>query len=232
MTTAKVLDPVEEQVKEKKPASVKRYAVTLTTITEMLGSIPADPEVYKRFIAEKAKENKSYTAEEIAVRTEAELASLNREREEQGWSTFHKDENGIFQLDYVIRGHMKEACASVTGKSEVPVFKSKIDRWAFIFPQVIYWQREGNPVLKEDSVRERPIRVMTPQGPRTSLKRSDSLRVGVSISFEVHVLPLGQRELNETRLREWFAYGKYQGFGEWRNASYGRFEVTKFEPIE
>jgi hypothetical protein len=77
---------------------------------------------------------------------------------------------------------------------------------------------------------ERPIRVMTMQGPRVSLKRSDLVNPPVRLSFTVTVLPLARREITEDVLRQWFDYGQFAGISEWKNGSYGRFDF-KLEKV-
>lgn len=197
------------------------FDVSIQFTETLLGSSPANPEIYAEFIQTKARE----AGVEGNLADEVETLSVDK-REVAGWSVFHSDENGLFFFDYKIRGFLKEAASSVTGK-EIVAYRSKIDKWVFVGPRKIYLKdSDGEFIKKEAGVLERPLRAMTAQGPRVSLKRSDFLGAGTKCEFEVTVLPLGVPEFTEQRLRDWFAYGKFQGFGEWRNASYGRFDST------
>jgi hypothetical protein len=197
---------------------IAKYSVKIKVIDELLASAPANQDVYKKYIESRAKEEKP-----------DEVATLPAEEQEKvGWSVFHQDYSGLFIFDYMIRGFLKEAASSVSGKA-ITAYKSKIDRFCFVMPRRIYMLRIGGEILKPysrtqqtEEYCERPIRAMTAQGPRVSLKRSNLVR-NVEFVFEVWVLPLGQREITEKVLRSWLEYGQYQGLGEWRSGSYGRF---------
>jgi hypothetical protein len=212
-----------------------KYHLKVTFTEPMLASSPADPEVYKQFIeARKRKEQDEArtvaaqaggVAVEDAIATD-EVGTLDAgAREQTGWSVFHKDDTGIFIFDYKVRGFMKEACSAVTGKTELSAYKSKIDKWLFVLPRRIYLRTPDNQLINEPhGTLERPLRAMTMQGPRVSVKRSDYLNPGTWFECELVVLPNGEKELKEQHIRNWFSYGVWQGFGEWRNGSYGRFE--------
>lgn len=225
-----------------------RYGISICLTEPLLASSPADPEVYKRFIEERKGKDQKAAGEEVET--------LPAEQKEvSGWSVFHRDEKGLFLFDYKLRGFMKAAAEAVTGKTGLSAYKSKIDKWVFVFPRRIYLMsgdglalnspsgvketslcagaggrcgtEVGSTILQSPAgVLERPIRAMTMQGPRTSVKRSDYVEAGTKLSAELKVLPLGRREITESRLREWFDYGELQGFGEWRTGSYGRFTYT------
>lgn len=203
----------------------------------LLASSAASPDVYKQYIAERKRQEIAHqrtraiaaatTAEEIEAATADELETLSsKERELSGWSVFHRDESGLFVFDYHARGHLKEAARAITGKG-ISAIGSKIDRWLFVRPRRIYLHRDGQTLGKPDGVMERPIRAMTMQGPRTSLKRSDFVAAGTEAEFSLLVLPLGEKELTPERIRAWLDYGQYMGWGEWRTGSHGRFEIVK-----
>ena len=133
-------------------------------------------------------------------------------------------------FDYKVRGFLKEAAAAVTGRTGLTAYKSKIDRWLFVLPRRIYMTNGVGQIIAEpQGALERPIRAMTMQGPRVSVKRSDLVREGARMSFRLVVLPLGERELTRERIGSWFDYGQWTGMGEWRTGSYGRFKVVSFE---
>ena len=209
-----------------------KYKLRLHVAEEMLASSPADPEVYKEYIASKKKDDASLveaserTADEVAT-----LATSDEKMEERGWSVFHKDEKGLFLYEYVFKGFLKAAAEAITGTKGLSAYKHKISKWLFISPRKVYLTREnGDFVVKPDGVLERPVRAMTMQGPRVSLKRSDLVR-DIYLDFEVQVLPLGESELTEKAIRSWFDYGALAGLCDWRGGGYGRFtyELTKVE---
>jgi len=200
----------------------KKYGVELEFTEDLLASSPCDPNVYKEFIAAKARE---------AADGNEEIETLDvKQREENGWSVFHADEGGLFLFDYHIKGFLKEACASVIGNKAqggIGTYKGKIDRLLFISPRRIYiTDAAGLPVTKPDGILERPIRMLTAQGPRVALKRSDLVSPGRRLKFTLTILPLAQSEFTEKRIAACFDYGEFLGMGEWRSGSNGRFHAT------
>lgn len=76
---------------------------------------------------------------------------------------------------------------------------------------------------------ERPIHVMTPQGPRTSISAGEYVE-GAEITFVVKVLEDGvaQNTLTRERLVEALTFaGEFTGFGADRSQGYGRFAVEE-----
>lgn len=198
----------------------KDYKIEL--LTEMLGTVPMDPEVYKTFIESKKP-----------ATTEVEDEYLTVDKiEEKGWTGFRKDENGLFIYDYLIRGFLKAAGeVMVQGGVEVQkekkgimvserlkAVKSKIDKYVFVFPRRIYLGVEV-----PDGFIERPLRAMTMQGPRVTVARSDYVKAGRILDFEIVLLP--QREITWKMIDLFLTYGEFCGLGQFRNGSYGRFKV-------
>jgi hypothetical protein len=202
------------------------YKVKVNLTEPMLASSPCDPEVYRTFIMSKNRDKAKEMGDEVETLSGDQL-------EAAGWSVFHGDENGLFLFDYKIRGFLKEAAISVTPKKvkgetneagAIMAVKSKIDRFVFVAPRRIYLSNGDGVIKKAHGTLERPLRAMTMQGPRITLKRSDYVDAGTHFEARIIVLPLGQVEIKESHLRAWLDYGRFQGFGEWRNGSYGRFD--------
>jgi hypothetical protein len=70
-------------------------------------------------------------------------------------------------------------------------------------------------------VLERPLRAQTAQGERVALARSDTAPAGTTMSFDIMVLG---KDVSKKILDEWLTYGQFRGLGQWRSASWGRFE--------
>lgn len=71
---------------------------------------------------------------------------------------------------------------------------------------------------------QRPLRGMTPQGPRVTLAKSEVVPAGAKLKFVLNVLegsPLKEKHLNEI-----FSYGVFTGLGQWRNSGCGMFNYT------
>lgn len=190
----------------------KCYQVCLTFTEPLLGTVPQNKELYQDFIASKAP---------MAVSDE--VATVNvAEEVEKGTTGFHRVDGDPIIYDYVILGFLKDACGMlrrVEGSlsSKVTAYKKIIDGLVFVAPRRI-------PLLVNGKVDvlERPLRAQTAQGERVALARSEMVPTGSILEFEVQVLD----GVSEALLREWFAYGKLRGIGQWRNASYGRFHYA------
>jgi hypothetical protein len=200
---------------------MEKRSFQIELVTEMLGTVAMDPEVYKTYIESKKPESNNSEEEYLTV----------EKIEEKGWTGFHKDEKGLFIYDYMVRGFLKAAGEVLSGTIKVEkekkgivtteklkAVKSKIDKYVFVFPRRIYLGQD-----KPDGVIERPLRAMTMQGPRVSLSRSDYVRAGIKLSFEIHLFP--QKEITWDMINMFLGYGEYCGLGQFRNGSYGRFVV-------
>lgn len=191
--------------------------VKIRFTSEMLGTVPKDPDVYKAYIQDKAAEQYPENKD-----IQDEVNNVDRV-EEKGWTGFHRDENGLFIYDYMIKGFIKAATETLMENGavkKIPAYKKWIDRMVFIFPRKIYFGK-----MEADRVIERPIRVMIAQGPRVSLIRSDAVDAGTEITFTVEILN-NSKGVNKNLVKEALEYGRYVGLGQWRGSGgYGQFEV-------
>ena len=208
---------------------MQNYDLTIETTEKLLASSPANPEVYKQYIASRKRDELP----------QDEINTLPADEQERvGWSVFHSDETGLFLFEYHVKGFLKEAARTVTGKL-VTALVSKIDRFLFVVPRRLYMGNGAGIIQKPHGVEERPIRAMTMQGPRVSLKRSDYVDIGTKLSCRVTVLKDSEfraaknKELEPSDpfdmhdlLSSWLDYGQYMGLGEWRTGGYGRFTYT------
>lgn len=187
--------------------------VTLTE--EMLGSAPANKEIYSEYIA-KNNPNGIDDAEVEAVEA--------ADNSEKGITVFPRDAEGNASLfDYQIKGFFKDACGilrmcddTVSGK--VKAYKKCIDGAIFVYPRMI---RLNFPKGEGIGYCERPLRAETMQGPRVSLAKSETAPAGTTFEFEVEVL---KHDLVKA-VCEWLDYATKRGFGQWRNSGKGRAEV-------
>jgi hypothetical protein len=204
--------------------------VTLKTTTELLGTIPKNPEIYKQYIETKRPDGGS---DDVTI----------EQREDAGWTGFHSDEKGIFLFEYMFKGFLKHWGNVLKDKLDVTALRSKIDDIVFISPRKVYPLREDGLIIREpDGVNERSIRVMTPMGPRVSLIRSDYLAPGAILNIQVEIIDVGDKavkpgapvkpgkvRITPELIRTLFENGKYAGLGQFRNGGYGRFEVVAFD---
>ena len=194
----------------------KTFDVQIELLSDMLGTVPKDKEVFKTFVESKKPstedEDESLTVEQI---------------EEKGWTGFHVDaEKGLFIYNYMIKGFIKNAANVFKDDPEIKVkaFRSKIDDLLFIAPRKIFLG------MKESvNYLERPIRVMTMQGPRVALIRSDICPAGTALGFQIRIFI--QEKFKVEHIRRLFAYGEDLGLGQWRNGGYGQFKTLRFEEV-
>lgn len=191
--------------------------VRIKLISKMLGTVPKNKEIYASYVATKKKD---ITNGEI----EKELETVE-EIEEKGWTGFHQNEKGLFIYSYMIKGHLKAACEvlQATGDiKKIPAYKKWFDLLLFVTPKEISLGKD-----KPDEVLERPLRAMTPQGPRVTLSRSDAIAENTELEFEIELLE-NSKGLTMEMIEKCLDYGKYVGLGQWRGSGgYGQYEVVK-----
>lgn len=211
---------------------MKKMKVKLTFTESLLGTIPADAEIYSRFIGAKSPD---------ALTVEEEVAALGADEiTERGTTVFPRTEDGKpFLYDYQIKGFFKDACsmlARLTGKDpetgkkkkavnesgKMTAYKKVIDGLIFVQPRKIVLEL---PEDKEITICQRPLRAQTAQGERVALSSSEEVPAGTSCELTVLLLD----ENHEKVVREWLDYGSLRGIGQWRNSGKGAFEWEEIE---
>lgn len=200
---------------EKEERKTYKMRVRVTLIEDMLGTAPADPEIYKKYIASKAPDGKSI---------EDEIESLGVEQVyANSLTVFHRDPKTGEPIiyDYLIKGFFKNACGvlrSVPGtlSSKIKNYKKYIDGLVFAQPRRI---PIGLPEGAEITICERPLRAQTAQGERIALAASESIPKGSTLEFDLIAF---NKEMFAV-IPEWMDYGEFNGLGQWHNSGKGRF---------
>lgn len=182
---------------------MKIYKVKLTLVEPMLGTVAHSKEIYTKFIESKKPQEVKDDESKTVI-----------EREERGWTGFHEDSKGLFIYDYMIKGFLKNAANSLRGEEKGQ--RQLVDNVVFVTPR-----RISLGVKKPDGVLERPLRASTMQGVRVTLVRSDTVKAGTVLTFEIHVLD--EVKITQKKLCKLLSYGKYKGLGQFRGGSYGQF---------
>ena len=189
----------------------ERIPLTITLTEPLLGTVPKDEELYGTYIASKAP---------TIELGEEELETVET-IEERGWTGFHKDKNGLFIYDYMVKGQIKAACEVLQANEaikKVPAYKKWLDLLLFVEPRRLYFGTE-----QPDGCLERPLRIMTPKGPRTSLTRSDFMEAGRSVNCEL-ILLHNIKNITMDTIQKCLYFGRWVGLGQWRGSGgYGRF---------
>lgn len=191
---------------------MKKLHIKLTFTEPLLGTSPANEDIYRDFIGSKAPDAQS---------VEDEVAALGAEVvAEKGMTVFPRMEDGRpFLYDYQIKGFFKDSCGGLrkvngSESSKIKAYKKEIDKLIFPQPRQIPIDFDG-----EMQKCERPLRASTAQGERISLSCSEKIPAGATCQFDVVLLSDGHEKL----VREWLDYGCLSGIGQWRNSGMGRF---------
>jgi hypothetical protein len=197
--------------------------VEITLTQPILGSLPANKQIFEDFIATKAPEDTNI-AEEIAS---------VRDMTEKGTTIFAKDDEGLFLWDYQFKGFLKEAIGVLTELGDTSLskwtFKRVVDSCIFLKPRKIkLLDAQGNQYKAVKTFCERPLRAETMQGERIALARSEQLPEGTKLFVEIALLESSNakskfKAVNEDLIRNALDYGKLKGLGQWRSSSMGQF---------
>lgn len=194
----------------------RRYKITFTE--PLLGGSPMNKTLYSDYVASKAPPE---TGDD---ETEGEIARVRTG--EKGVTGFLGDDEGIYLMDYMVKGYLKEAgnilkqnLGQADGKSGKPkgvrALKSKIDNYVFVYPRYI-------PLAeKPDGLIERPLRAETMQGPRVTLACSEYVDAGKHI--EIVISLVSHPDLSFDLIEQLLDFGQLKGMCQWRNGGYGRF---------
>lgn len=191
---------------------MKKLHIKLTFTEPLLGTSPANEDIYRDFIGSKAPDAQSVEDEVAALGADAVA--------EKGMTVFPRMEDGRPVLyDYQIKGFFKDSCSGLrkvkgSESSKIKAYKKEIDKLIFPQPRQIPVDFTG-----EMQKCERPLRASTAQGERISLACSEQIPAGATCQFDVVLLS----DDHEKLVREWLDYGCLSGIGQWRNSGMGRF---------
>src|SRR5947209_6224417 len=119
-----------------------------------------------------------------------------------------------------MKAAFKEGANVMKEMLKIKNLRSKLEERVFVWPRLV-------PIKSKVQQDERPISVMTAQGPRTSIKRYEYAD-DVELTFTVKVLKDGL--ITEPLLRSILAYLEDNGLGSDRSQGSGTFQVVSFQP--
>ena len=165
--------------------------VELTLVTEQLGTLPADEEIFEKFIKNKGKEIHPDKIKEIDkeklitslrdLENQDEVDELE-ERQDAGTTVFMSDEKGPHILEYMVKGFLRNVGNILKDQDLINVkqLRNKIGDGLFITPRKLYWDNKI-----DEKLNQRAITAMTARGKRSSLKQSEVMPAGSKITFYV-----------------------------------------------
>lgn len=197
---------------------MKEIKVRLTFIEPILGTSPANEDIYREFIGSKAPDANTVDDEVEALGADAVV--------EKGMTVFPRTEDGTpFIYDYQVKGFFKDTCGGLrkvekTASSKIKAFKKEIDKLIFPEPRCIPIRFDG-----EIGECQRPLRTSGPTGERTALAISEEIPAGATCEFSIVCL----LDSHEKAVEEWLDYGRFSGIGQWRNSGKGRFTWERID---
>lgn len=205
------------------PYMVDECEAEIQMVEPLLGSSPESKRLYEAFIASKTNERNG----------SEEMDTLLEEGNAPGRTVFHRDEHGLFLWDYQLKGFLKETANRFKDLYGIKAMRDKVESYVYVFPRRIrLLSSDGQPLTQPDGDLQRPIRAMTPQGPRVSLVASEQVPAGARMRFLVRIFGNGQRkafdEIRPDTVLGLLQFGETSGLGQWRSGGYGRFVVTRF----
>jgi len=212
------------------------YRIRWEFLTSLCGSIPADPEVIKKWLATIEARVKPPGALSIQEINEEVLASIERGEGEpdQSYSllVFQRHEGGLAMRAATVKAHMKD-CARVLSAQFVGriqgerAFSTRVLNG--VYPDARqYWlpitRPDGTAIATADGERDKAIHVRGPRGePLSALKRFEFIRPPAVLEFTLKVLG---RSVSETDLHHLFSYGGTHGYAGERSDGEGRYDYT------
>lgn len=204
-------------------------------LRDIVGGIPMNPNMVEKWI-NATNENKS--AEEREALKNAALALLpekTEEKMEQQGIGFARVNGELVIEGRQVKAMLKEA-ANITNMTSPRVdpkepnkqMKSKVGDQLFVEDVFINLGGRKGP----DAVEQKPIHVMTTQGPRSSIKVYEICR-GVDIEFTLkRHNQKGKMAVTEEVMLAILDYSQNIGLGADRSQGHGLFEVLSVEKVE
>jgi len=203
------------------PFERKKFRLSFTE--RVLGSLPSSDEVFLKYIAPNL--DKDTRVKEFPELKEElikeELQTLKRDKKEDEderesmLTIFHKKDDGIYLLDYQVKGFIKNSGNVLKDILGIRALRSKIDNFVFVYPRYI------KIADKPDGIYVRSLRAQTAQGPRICIAGSEYVEPPCPIEIEIELLP--HKEVKWQIIYALLDYGSRLGIGQFRNGSFGRF---------
>jgi hypothetical protein len=206
------------------------YKVSLAFRGRLYGGTPKNPDTLRIWIESKIGIEDEITAQ---ITAEAQEKMIDQAIE-KSWNGFYRDPTkGVYIECRQVKAAIKQ-CASVLG-----VTRKKIGSKQILAEGSEVKALDGGDRLylgkpEADGYEEKPIHVMTPQGPRTALKRVDYVE-DCKLEFEVWVLQTEtqeKRHIGEEELVQIITMMQENGVGADRSQGGGKFDVVEFEKLQ
>ena len=193
----------------------RHYTVTLQFRDKIVGGIPKSAEMIVGWLkARKRSELIDQTIEEMGDQLDETIDTM--------WTGFKADEKGLYIETRQIKAMFKEAANIIRHAIKFQGFmRARVAEKVFIYPDRVYLG-----VAEPSGWEEKPIHVMTRQGPRNALKRYDYVEKP-RITFNLRVLD--DDTFTDEHLEAILEYAQEGGLGADRAQGMGKFDVVEFK---
>jgi len=222
--------------KKEMPSIWTEFEVTWDFLTRLVSSVPADPEIVKRWLESRKPPNRPPDSRSIDEIANEVMETLPEENQENGMHVFQRQEGGLVVRMSTVRAHLKD-CARIlsrlyVGKLEKESsFAVKVIN-SLYYPPDVYWlpilsQLDDKQIKAPTGEYDQAVHAQTPRGPISALKRFEFIN-DARLKFKLLVLTpkSGKPVVGEDDLQTLFAYGGVHGYAGERGAGEGRYVAT------
>lgn len=209
-------------IQQAEAALFRRFTVRLRTTAPLCGGVPRNDELVRSWLKAHTGYDDATTDAQEAETREAMEGRITK-GEDAVWTSFPSNAQGLYLHERQLKAMLKEN-AKVLGLVKAnPGLGQILQHAVHVRPAYIALGR-----TEPDGCEEKPIHVMTAQGPRTALKRFDYLNPGVEFAFTVAVAKGGKGGLFTLEmLATILANAQSAGIGANRSQGFGTFEVAE-----
>ena len=209
----------------------KFYEVEIRIVGRICGGVPKHTDIIKAWVEARTGFDDE-KAQKIIEETTAKMAAekIGDEKAMKAWTGFKSDGGGLYVEARQVNAMLKESGNILKGiKGSAPVIairnlKARMAERVFVEPDHIYLG-----VSEPDGFEEQTIRVITPRGPRSAIKRFDFVKAP-TLGFVLRVLDDGL--ITAEVLDKVLEHAQHLGIGANRSQGFGKFEALRFEEVE
>jgi hypothetical protein len=193
-------------------------------INHIVGGKPASEDMIEKWVSATCKQKTAEERQSIIDAHAEDLADITDEKASKQMVIFGRDDSGLYIEGRQVKAMLKEAGNIIKsiapGEGGVKNLKSKVADQVFVSEEKIPLGRD-----EPDRVVERAIHVMTAQGPRTSIKRSE-ICDDVELQFTVRRRKGADKmAVPEKVMLAILDYAQTVGLGADRSQGFGQFKV-------
>jgi hypothetical protein len=202
------------------------YRITIKMRDKLCGGIPRN----KELLADAVRAHTGFDDAQTKAQIEELGAGVVDTIVEKSWNGFVGDKDGLYLPAFQIKAMFKEVSSLLRITTEKRGSKQIIQHGTFLVKATDGGDRVHFGKTEPDGSDEGPVHVMTPQGPRTAIKRVDYVQ-GVSLAFDLWVYathPSETRHVGETEIVQMLTLAQENGLGADRSQGKGTFDVADF----